>query len=669
MRAIVADPAAAGMLVANRYRLVEIVGEGGMAVVWRAQDQLLGRTVAVKMLREQYGSDPDFLERLHSEARAAATLNDPGVVGVYDVGEAEGRHFLVMEFVPGADLKALIRAEAPLDPARAVALCAEIARAVGKAHESGMIHRDIKPQNVIVMPDGKPKVADFGIARAVAAAGTTAPGVVMGTVHYLAPESASGGPAGPASDVYSLGVVLYEMLGGRLPFEADSTMGVVMKILHDAPEALDRINPRVPAVLVGIVERAMARDPAARYPDAGAMSDALCSFARWSEQSTGRLELPPTAGLSSQGPGAPLETSVPRASRGVPRTGAPRGPVLDPIGLLLALLALAAVAGLVPLWSAVRERYQSPDGAGLLRRSAPVLLGAPAEPTVIPTVVHVTVPDVVGQDAEAARRLLEGSGLGASTEVEASTLVNEGRVIRQRPQADSVVPAETVVELVVSGQQPLVVPVLTGGWQEASQTLEAMGFVPLRREQWSGEPAGLNQVIGIDPPPGSRWPRGAPVHVTVDSGSWLALGADFESGIHLRGVDIRANRVAPGSSLGFSAIWERIAVVEEDAGSLPECVVRAALESSDGVVIARDEHVPANGSRPTSGWQPGEVVTGDAFALAVPADAPPGDYALWLDVYRQPDPADRLGVLAGAFASTEAYRVKILSVLVETPGA
>lgn len=280
------DTAPPEPLLNRRYRLDEVVGQGGMAVVWRAEDMLLGRVVAIKVLRDQFASDPEFLSRFRSEARTAAALNDPGVVSVYDVGEDKGVHFLVMEYVPGQDLKQVIRAEAPLDPGRTVRIATALARAVGQAHAIGMVHRDIKPQNVLVTPDGRMKVADFGIARAVAAAGMTAPGVVMGTVHYLAPEQASGDAATFASDVYSLGVVMYEMLTGRVPFTAESGVGVALKIIHEAPVPVDHVNARVPAVLASIVARAMARDPAERYANATALAEALESFLRWSDQHT-----------------------------------------------------------------------------------------------------------------------------------------------------------------------------------------------------------------------------------------------------------------------------------------------------------------------------------------------------------------------------------------------
>jgi len=375
-------------LLNGRYRLREIVGQGGMAVVWRAEDMLLDRTIAVKILRDQYARDPEFLERFRSEARSAAALNDPGVVGVYDVGEDGGRHFLVLEYVPGRDLKQVIRDEAPIEPSRAVRIAAAMARAVGQAHAIGMVHRDIKPQNVLIAPDGRMKVADFGIARAVAAAGVTAPGIVMGTVHYLAPEQAAGQPATLSSDVYSLGVVLYEMLTGSVPFKADSGVGVAMKIMAESPAPVEALNPRVPPALADIVTRAMAREPGDRYPNATALADTLDGYLRWTEQFTaphfrpggqgmtgGQATAPAAGGPSggpaiTQGPRPPARTPVdtPR-----PAPAASRGPLLDSTGFLLGLVALAALAMLIPLWMVVADRLGAApggDGPGAQRGGA-----------------------------------------------------------------------------------------------------------------------------------------------------------------------------------------------------------------------------------------------------------------------------------------------------------
>ncbi|MFN2115938.1 MAG: protein kinase domain-containing protein [Anaerolineae bacterium] len=670
-------------LLNDRYLLLEVIGEGGMAMVWRAHDKLLDRTVAVKVLRPQYAADPEFLDRFRSEARSAAALNHPGVVAVYDVGEDGDQHYLVMEYVPGSDLKAVIREDAPLSTERAIAIGAALARAVGEAHDVGMVHRDIKPQNVLISPDGTMKVADFGIARAVAATGTTAPGVVMGTVHYISPEQASGQPAQPASDVYSLGVVLYEMLTGRLPHDADSSVGVAMKIMNEAPEPIEAVNPAVPAVLAGIVTRAMARTPDQRYADANALAEALEGFARWSGQHTGGLGAVVEPGLAGAGaaggaggvrPGGP---SAGGSGAAIPpprqlRIEAQDEPLLDLTGLLLAMAAVLAVAGLFPLWSAVRDRLrESPapvsfiGGETLLVSTEGTM--APA-PTAVPTVVYVLVPSVTGESDVDAEADLRAAGLASTTSLEPSDAAPPGQVLRQSPSPGESVPSETVVELVVSGEPSIAVPAVAGDWATASQTLEQYGFVPVQRFQWGGaNSATAGQVISLNPPSGNHWRRGAPVYVTVDSGSWLPLGVDFDDNIHLSGVDLPRASFQPGEQLVFVARWEATDTSDfADEGAGPaeargDYLVRAVLVGPDGHAVATDEHVPVAGSRPTSSWQPGEVIADDVYTLAIDPAATPGQYTLWLDLRPPDSKGASLGIVHSASRVAFGDRVRVLS--------
>jgi tRNA A-37 threonylcarbamoyl transferase component Bud32 len=265
-------------LLARRYRMLEKIGEGGMAVVYKAHCTLLDRPVAIKVLREQYASNPEFVDRFQREARAAARLSHPNIVSIYDVGQEGEKLFIVMEYVQGVNLKDYLRNQGPLSPQTAAELGRQIGAALAHAHQRGIIHRDIKPHNILISPDGQVKVTDFGIARAAAASSLTETGVVLGSVHYFSPEQARGGSVDARSDIYALGVVLYELLTGRLPFEGDSPIAIALRHLDSEPLPFAEVRPDVPVELQQIIAKAMAREPEKRYQTAGELQVALRSF-------------------------------------------------------------------------------------------------------------------------------------------------------------------------------------------------------------------------------------------------------------------------------------------------------------------------------------------------------------------------------------------------------
>jgi len=287
--------------VGDRYTLVERIAVGGMGEVWRARDVLLDRLVAVKVLKAEYAADPSFLQRFRNEARHTAALSHPGIANVFDYGEIGDTAFLVMELVAGEPLSALLAREGPLDPARTLDIIGQSALALQAAHEAGVIHRDVKPGNLLVRPDGVVKVTDFGIARVADAAPLTKTGLLVGTAAYLSPEQAAGRPVTPASDIYSLGVVAYECLAGRRPFEAESSMGVALAHINHDPPALPR---EVPPLVADFVMRAMEKDPARRQPSAGDL---------------GRTALALAAQLGAADPAAPA-AATPTATMPAPTT-------------------------------------------------------------------------------------------------------------------------------------------------------------------------------------------------------------------------------------------------------------------------------------------------------------------------------------------------------------
>jgi len=264
-----------GQVLGNRYRLIELLGSGGMATIYRANDTGLGRDVALKLLRTEYLRDPEFSSRFRQEAQAAASLSHPNVVTVYDYGEDPSGPYIVMELIDGEDLATILRRSGTLPPRQVARIGSAVARALAAAHARGLVHRDVKPGNVLIGRDGQVKVVDFGIARAIAEAQVTLPGTTLGSVHYFSPEQARGEPATSASDIYSLGIVLYEMLTGSRPWEGDSAASVALARLSGPIPDPMAVRPSVPPDLAAITRRALALDPRDRWASAGVMADAL----------------------------------------------------------------------------------------------------------------------------------------------------------------------------------------------------------------------------------------------------------------------------------------------------------------------------------------------------------------------------------------------------------
>ncbi|GAP62051.1 serine/threonine protein kinase [Ardenticatena maritima] len=373
----------------NRYRIVELIGEGGMAQVYRGDDLRLGREVAIKILRPQYANERTFVERFVQEARAMAGFSHPNIVNVFDVGRTGASPYIVMEYVDGIDLRRKLQQEGRLSIGEALEIARQVAEGVGAAHRKGIVHRDIKPGNILIASDGRVKVADFGIARAMAdAQHLTEPGVVWGTTAYLSPEQIRGETATPASDVYAIGVLLYEMLTGQTPFQGEDRVAVALKHLNEPPPPLHELNPRVPPGLERLVLRMLSKDPAQRPADANEVARLLRAYQNMGNEATAvtpRIQTPTTpprqaAAARSAPPPKAAPTSTPdyrtAPVRAEPQRRAepqPGTPGVDWVGVLLGILAMLAVLGLIPLYALVYRELTSSNLLGWLNDTATVL--------------------------------------------------------------------------------------------------------------------------------------------------------------------------------------------------------------------------------------------------------------------------------------------------------
>lgn len=369
----------------NRYRLIEQIGSGGMAVIYKAQDMELGRLVTIKVLRPSLVSDPEFLMRFRREAQAAANLSHPNIVIVYDVGQDGPKtHFIVMEYVPGQDLKKLIRARGVFSVEEALGIIIEVCKGVGYAHRAGLVHCDVKPQNILVTPDNRIKVTDFGIARALTGTTPEMEDMVWGSPHYFSPEQAAGETPTPASDVYSIGVVLFELLTGRLPFTGSDYRELALAHLKEQPPSILDLNPALPPELDKIIRKVMSKEPSARYRTADQLGRILEKYLEEGQQQTAAFVVNPS-GADMQAeptyqhnrkqtpPAEPTLEALPPVQIAENRPYAraafqsyddqPSGsydsadrsflPGVDIYGIALGILAAVALLGLIPLWYAV----------------------------------------------------------------------------------------------------------------------------------------------------------------------------------------------------------------------------------------------------------------------------------------------------------------------------
>jgi serine/threonine-protein kinase len=461
-----------GRLISGRYRLIAPLGEGGMATIWRAVDEQLDREVAVKLLRPQFSADAGFAARFKQEARSAGGLSHPNIVSVYDYGTdgADGEQYIVMELVEGDDLSTILAERGTLSTDDAVRVAIGVASALEVAHRKGIVHRDVKPGNILITDHGDVKVTDFGIARAVSEASMTVTGTTLGSVHYFSPEQARGDEVTGASDVYALGIVLFEMLTGRRPFDGDSAAAVALKRLSEDAPMPSAIGVAVPAGLEAILARAMAREPVDRFADAGAFAEALRVWRRNPDAApmlaAGAGAAAPTVAATPPA-GEPTVYVPPRVTRPAdrvpvappPRRGDPYARDRDegqPWWMwLLAILAVFLLGAI-----------------GFL--AVQLLGGGEPEASPSPSAAMIAVPDCENASLTTLRQQLIDLGLRVEDpEREPSEDVDEGNVIRCEPASgDEVAEGSSVTPIVSSGPDSVEVPRLRGQTQQqATETL------------------------------------------------------------------------------------------------------------------------------------------------------------------------------------------------------
>jgi serine/threonine-protein kinase len=604
-------------LVDGRYRVLRKLGTGGMANVYLAEDQELGRRVAIKVLDERHASDEQFVERFRREAKAAAALSHPNIVSIFDRGETDGTYYIAMEYLEGPNLKELVRQGTP-SIRTAITYTREILAALRTAHRRGLVHRDIKPHNVLVDGEGRLKVTDFGIARSTASHQMTEAGSIIGTAQYLSPEQARGAPVDQRSDLYSVGIVLYELLTGTVPFKGSTPLEIAMKHLSEVPRPPSRVRPEIPPDLDRVVLRALAKRPGDRYQSAEEMDADLARIERGLPVSEETADAA-TAVLA----GAGIEGTAIRTGA-TPPPRSPYGPstyyeYVPPVRrrpiwpwlLAFILLVAAGVGGwyaynrisdeiaqaqpvTVPsvegqvvslaraniIEAGLRPRVvrrpnadfdpgrvfdQDPDAGEKIDRGNRVLIwvstGKP----------KVTVPDVVGRTEEEARTLLQAKSLRVNS-AQVFSAEPVGTVVAQDPSSGESVVQGTSVRINVSqGPRPVSLPnVLGQSYDSAAATLTALGFLVGQVDVDANEPAGT--VVDMDPPAGSDQPPGTKIILSVSRGPQTTAVPDTE------GLD-RATAVAQLRNAGF-----RVAVQEQDTDNPDE----------DGIVVSQD---PSGGSQ------------------------------------------------------------------------
>lgn len=629
----------------GRYQLLSLEGEGGMASVYKAQDLKLKRTVAVKVLR---GGD-QANEAFQREAQAAAGIPHPNIVAVYDIGQDGDTDYIVMEYVQGPTLQELIHAEAPFRVGRALDIVTQICAAAEFMHQRGIVHCDLKPLNILVLADGQVKIADFGIAHRIDT-GSLRSGVNWGTPHYAAPELVSGKPITPATDVYAIGIILYEMLTGKRPFIAPTAAEIARQHLLNAPPPVEQINPRVPRYVCQVIDRALAKEPDKRYRTAGQMGQLLKSYRQRGEAVTQPLTpvstLQPTVVEPKGFPAEPVAQPLPTTA---PVPAAP----FDWTLFILGIIALAAVMGLIPLWGTVITRALArPTPTPAVATPIPTSTWTPQvggetpvtaifpTPTVPPE-ERVTVPELVGKPFEEAERLARENKLVLAVLSGVNDMqIPVNHVVSQTISAGTQVAINSEVGVSLSLGPPTVVMPLAVGFpaQIKQLDLQDLGLTVVLSETRSMEPKGL--VIDQEPPPGTEILAGSTVTLTVSSGAEGEVRANLDYKVILVSCTFNTRTLRPGDKLEVMLTWHMLDRLPQDYDLFIH------ITDANGKILTQLDRPPL-ADRPTSTWPIDETLT-SVHELMLPTNTPQGIYTVRLGLYKG---EQRLHVVDGGLAN------------------
>lgn len=573
-----------GKRISGRYKILDMIGGGGMANVYLAHDMILDRDVAVKMLRLDFANDEEFIRRFHREAQSATSLVHPNIVSIYDVGEEDGLYYIVMEYVDGQTLKQYIQQHAPVPVQEALDIMKQLTSAISHAHHNHIVHRDIKPHNILIDSKGTVKITDFGIAMALSATSITQTNSVLGSVHYLSPEQARGGMANKKSDIYSIGIVMFELLTGRLPFSGESAVSIALKHLQSETPSLKRWNPQIPQSVENIVLKATAKDPFHRYDNVDDMEDDLSSALDAGRMNEEKFTIPLDEDatkaipiITNDRPFHNLDETIVRNEQTMPPESkkknkpAKKKRKIWPV-LMTLLFLLIAAAGIVFV-------TKGPD------------LFGPKE---------VEVPDVSGMELEEAVAELMAAGFAIGEQKELSDEeVEEGFIIKTNPKAGKMIKEGNEIDLYISsGKEEMELSDYRSRlYDDVYSLLEGKNFKDIEKTEEHDENSEPGTILEQYPPPGeSVIPEETVLEFTVSKGPKLITLDDFRDAYNRKALQVyeENNGITFNITEEYNNAVPKDQVISQD----PAAGTQVKKGSQVNIVISKGiEEVPKKVSR------------------------------------------------------------------------